>query len=95
MINIRDYEKFDTPDRDMPKEISSIMPTSSDILSARKLSDGRIVCVGKIFMPNEIDLQNIIKSKRQSNAFLILVNKDGKLPPKLKSTKTIGGTPSF
>jgi hypothetical protein len=66
----------DFPDSSYPKEIS-MMPSSSDIHSAIQLSDGRIACGGRIFMPQSIEPNKIFSVPKQNNAYLILLNIDG------------------
>lgn len=75
---LKTYEmsKKDIPDSKYPTDIS-MMPSSSDIITAIQLSDGRIACGGRIFMPQTIDQESILTAPKQNNAYIIIVDKDG------------------
>lgn len=60
-------------DKDKPDaDIESERTTSSDLLTAIELENGKIALAGKVFMPNAITPE-----KRQNNPLLIIINKDG------------------
>ena len=63
----------DVPDSEFTKNKFNISPTNSDLLTAIQLSDGRIACAGKVFMPN---MKNIKNSSRRNNALLLLIDKN-------------------
>ncbi|RLD60950.1 MAG: hypothetical protein DRJ01_08795 [Bacteroidetes bacterium] len=63
----------DVPDSEFSKKKFYISPTNSDLITALKLSDGRIACAGKIYMPN---MRNIKNSPKRNNALLLLIKKN-------------------
>jgi hypothetical protein len=69
---------FDGPDAYLPSLAITTWPTASDFLSAVQLSDGRIACAGRVYMPDEIAPDKIIFSDRINKAFLVLMDTDGK-----------------
>ncbi|MBE9468195.1 MAG: hypothetical protein IMY72_07735 [Bacteroidetes bacterium] len=73
VVSQKQLGKNDVPDSEFSKKKFYISPTNSDLLTAMKLSDGRIACAGKIFMPN---MKNIKNAPRRNNALLLLIDKD-------------------
>lgn len=75
---LKNYEMSETdfPDSAYPKDLN-MMPSSSDINIAIQLSDGRIACGGRIFMPQELDPNKILSAPKQNNAYLILLDQNG------------------
>lgn len=73
IISQKQLSQKDVPDSEFSKKKFYISPTNSDLLTALKLSDGRIACAGKIFMP---DMKNIKNSPKRNNALLLLIKKD-------------------
>jgi hypothetical protein len=69
---------FDGPDAFLPSLYISAFPTASDFITAIQLTDGRIACAGRVYMPYPSTPDNILFSDRHNNAFLVLMNKDGK-----------------
>lgn len=69
---------FDGPDAQLPSLAMSVWPTSSDFLTAIQLSDGRIACGGRVYMPTEKDPEKIIFSDRVNKGLLVLMSSDGK-----------------
>lgn len=69
---------LDGPDAFLPGFYISSFPTASDFITAIQLSDGRIVCAGRVYMPYPSTPDTILFSGRHNNAFLVLMNKDGK-----------------
>ncbi|MDD5571666.1 MAG: hypothetical protein PHD97_11010 [Bacteroidales bacterium] len=75
----REMSFFDPPDAELPSLAMTAMPSSSDILTAEILSDGRIICGGRVYMPRDKEPDKIIISPRFNNPFVIVLDKDGKL----------------
>ncbi len=75
----REMDFLDPPDSELPSLAMTMKPTSSDLVAARILSDGRIVCGGRVYMPKDKDPEKIIFSTRYNNPFLIFLDKEGKL----------------
>ena len=71
---------LDEPDAELPSLAMTALPTSSDLLTAEILSDGRIACAGRVFMPKERDAEKILFSPRINNPFIIVLDKNGRLP---------------
>lgn len=74
----KEYEMSDVdfPDSEYPEGIQ-MMPSSSDINTAMQLSDGRIACGGRVFMPGTLEKDKILSSSKQNNAYLILLDGNG------------------
>ncbi|CAN5901070.1 hypothetical protein BH11BAC7_BH11BAC7_15620 [soil metagenome] len=68
----------DAPDAFLPGLYISAYPTASDFLTAVQLSDGRIACGGRVYLPIETSPAAIIESKRHNMAFLVLMTQEGK-----------------
>lgn len=68
----------DAPDAFLPGMYITSFPTASDFLTAIQLSDGRIACGGRVYLPIETSPERIIGSERHNMAFLVLMNADGK-----------------
>ena len=66
----------DKPDSELPKEVVKLYPTSSDLLTAIQLKDGRIAIAGRVNMPIN-KLSKEINMARQNNALLVLMDKYG------------------
>ncbi|HET6991918.1 MAG TPA: hypothetical protein VFJ43_11370, partial [Bacteroidia bacterium] len=73
---------FDGPDAYLPSLAISAWPTASDFLNAIQLKDGRIACVGRVYMPDETSPDKIIFSDRINKAFLVLMDVNGKFREK-------------
>lgn len=69
---------FDGPDAYLPSLFISVYPTASDFLTAIQLKDGRIACGGRVYMPYPAAADMIMFSDRHNNAFLVLMDADGK-----------------
>jgi hypothetical protein len=69
---------FDGPDAFLPSLAMAAFPTASDFLTAIQLSDGRIACAGRVFMPSETSPEKVIGADRYNKAFLVLMSADGK-----------------
>ncbi|CAN5391563.1 hypothetical protein BH09BAC5_BH09BAC5_25290 [soil metagenome] len=69
---------FDGPDAFLPSLAISTFPTASDFITAIQLSDGRIVCAGRVYMPVNTAADKIIFSERTNRAFLVIMDKGGK-----------------
>ena len=72
IISEKQLGNKDVPDSQFIKNKQKISPTNSDLLTAIKLSDGRIACAGKVFMP---DMKCVKNSMRRNNALLLLIDK--------------------
>ncbi len=72
IISEKQLGNKDVPDSQFIKNKQKILPTNSDLLTAIKLSDGRIACGGKVFMP---DMKSVKSSMRRNNALLLLIDK--------------------
>jgi hypothetical protein len=68
---------IDGPDAYLPGLYISMFPTSSDFLTAIQLSDGRIACGGRVYMPRETTPVAIQTSERYNRAFLVLMDDNG------------------
>lgn len=68
---------LDGPDAQLPWLAMSAWPTSSDLLTAIQLSDGRIACGGRVYMPTTADPEKIIFSDRVNRPMLLLVSSAG------------------
>jgi hypothetical protein len=69
---------FDGPDAYLPSLAMTAFPTASDFVTAIQLSDGRIACAGRVYMPAETNPDKIIFSDRYNKAFLVIMSADGK-----------------
>jgi hypothetical protein len=69
---------MDGPDAYLPSLAMTAQPTASDFITAIQLSDGRIACAGRVYMPEKTAPDQIIFSARSNKAFLVLMDKDGK-----------------
>lgn len=78
ILKSHEMSDIDVPDKDFIKG-KGILPSSSDILTAIQLSDGRIACGGRIFMPENTNPEKILTSPRQNNAYLLFIDSDGNL----------------
>ena len=67
----------DFPDSKFIGSSKSILPSSSDFLSAIQLSDGRIACAGRIIMPKNLNPDKIANSPRYNNALLLIMDISG------------------
>ncbi|MCK4663669.1 MAG: hypothetical protein KAT68_12435 [Bacteroidales bacterium] len=67
----------DFPDSKFIGSSKSILPSSSDLLSAIQLSDGRIACSGRIIMPKNLNPDKIANSPRFNNALLLIMDISG------------------
>jgi len=76
ILKTHEMSNIDFPDNKFPEGLN-IMPTSSDINVAIQLSDGRIACGGRIFMPQTLEADKILSSQKQNNGFLILLDDHG------------------
>lgn len=67
----------DEPDAGFLKNAPKAMPSSSDLITAIQLSDNRIACGGRLYMPatNKADK---VDSDRQNNALVLILSPDGK-----------------
>ena len=74
---VKKYEMSDTdiPDKDFPN--NSLLSTSSDLLTAIQLSDGRIACGGRIYMPKNTSPDIIKNSPKQNNSYIIILDAEG------------------
>ncbi len=72
---------FDGPDAYLPNLAMTAWPTASDFITAIQLSDGRIACAGRVYMPEETHPDKIILSARVNKAFLVLMDEKGKFRP--------------
>ncbi len=77
-INEDEMGMFDGPDADLPSLAMTAWPTASDFITAIQLSDGRIACAGRVYMPDDIAPDKIILSGRSNKAFLVLMDANGK-----------------
>ena len=69
---------FDGPDAYLPGLYITEFPTASDFITAVQLADGRVACGGRVYMPTTSDPDQILFSSRYNNAFLVIMNADGK-----------------
>jgi hypothetical protein len=69
---------FDGPDAYLPSLFISVYPTASDFITAIQLKDGRIACGGRVYMPYPAPPEKIMFTDRHNNAFLVLMDADGK-----------------
>lgn len=68
---------IDAPDALLPGLAMTVFPTSSDFIAAIQLTDGRIACGGRVYMPLETSPDKIITSARANKSLLVLMDKDG------------------
>ncbi len=68
---------YDKPDAELPGLVISMMPSSSDILTAIQLSDGRVALAGRVYMPLHTGADDILLSPRTNRNLLILTQEDG------------------
>ncbi len=78
VVNEDEMGMFDGPDAFLPSLAISTFPTASDFITAIQLSDGRIVCAGRVYMPLNTAADKIIFSKRTNAAFLVIMDDGGK-----------------
>ncbi|HON18496.1 MAG TPA: hypothetical protein PK990_04925 [Salinivirgaceae bacterium] len=74
----RELGVTDLPDSKLPTNIAKILPTTSDLVAAKILMDGRIALCGKVFMPIDIENPNPKGIDRYNAPLLIILDKFGK-----------------
>lgn len=68
---------MDAPDANLPSLAMTAWPTASDFLTAIQLSDGRIACAGRVYLPDEKNPDKILLSERSNKALLVLMKENG------------------
>ena len=76
-IKDRAMNDFDKPDGELPSLAMMTKPTSSDILTAIQLSDGRVALAGRVYMPRYTKPDEIMLSPRFNRNLLIFAGDDG------------------
>lgn len=79
-IKEREMGELDRPDAELPGMVISMMPTSSEFITALQLSDGRIALAGRVYMPLHEGPDEILLSDRANRNLLVFAKEDGTWP---------------
>jgi|GEM_PF-4129075 len=76
LINEDEMCANDAPDFILPS-YSYIVPPSSDFLNAIELSNGRVACVGRVYMPIHTDVESIRFSSVSNRSLIVFTDPNG------------------
>jgi hypothetical protein len=75
-LNSDEMCEWDNPDFIMPSTMF-IKPTSSEFLKAKELPNGRIVCVGRVYMPTTIAAGAILTAPSTNRPLVVFTDPQG------------------